>query len=490
LPNRGENEAAPVSIGNIFRLAPLARSLPAQRHGRNHKEWFMKKLLPLFVLVCTTIAFSQNSNQPTNTSTPAPGSKNAAIQDTTEFKGWEDARNIADPAGRAKALEAFLVSYPNTVAKLPALLELLKAYQQAGNNDMLQPTARRILEIEPNNITALGVDVIVSFMNAQGPKGGPAAVIAAGAAAQKALKVLDSWQKPDDITQEAYDKQRREMTIAFNTAAGVGALESKDYAAARTNYQKLFDLDPSIDNCRTLGFAELQMDPLDVAGFWYLAKAVSMPQAQNNKAGAQLAADAKARYRRYHGGIDGWDQLVVASATQPILPPGFTVKPKATECEQVVAQVQSAEIASLGVGDWETILSHRDCSPAAKPLAEKIWQSIQDKQKSNGVGKLAFPAVKVISATADTVNAAITDDNQQANKIDLQFTMEKPFASPPAVGTQLDVVGVVADYTPSPFMFIMQSAEAKASKAAAPKKTAKSAKRASKPRAKVKSALR
>jgi tetratricopeptide (TPR) repeat protein len=456
----------------------------------------MKKLLPLFVLVCTTIAFTQNSNQPTNTSTPAPGSKNTAIQDTTEFKGWEDARNIADPAGRAKALEAFLVSYPNTVAKLPALIEILKAYQQAGDNEKLQPTAKRILEIEPSNITALGVDVIVNFMNSQGPKGNPAAVVAAGAEAQKALKALDSWQKPDDMTQDDYDKQRRAMTLAFSTAAGVGALESKDYAAARTNYQKLFDLDPSIDNCRTLGFADLQMDPPDVAGFWYLAKALSQAQAQNNKAGAQqLAADAKDRYRRYHGGMEGWDQIVVASATQATLPAGFTVKPKPTECEQVVAQVQSAKIASLGVGDWEIILSHRDCSPDAKPLAEKIWQAIQDQQKSNGVGKLAFPAVKVISATTDTVKAAITDDNQQANKIDLQFTMEKPFATPPAVGAQLDVVGVVADYTPSPFMFIMQSAEAQAAKPAALKKPTKpmkqgGKKQAAKPRAKVKSALR
>jgi hypothetical protein len=182
--------------------------------------------------------------------------------------------------------------------------------------------------------------------------------------------------------------------------------------------------------------------------------------------------------------------MVLAAAGQATLPADFSVKAKPTECEQVVAQIQNADLTTFGVSDWEMILSHRDCSPAAKPVAEKMWQTIQDKQKSNSVGKLAFPAVKVISATTDTVKAAITDDNQQANNADLEFTMEKPFATPPAAGTQLDVVGVLADYTPTPFMFIMQNADAQAAKSSVPKKPTKPVRRAAKPRVKVKSALR
>jgi hypothetical protein len=451
----------------------------------------MKKLLPLFVLLCTTVAFTQNS-QPANTSTSAAGS-GAKIQDTAEFNAWEQAGKVADPAARAKALEAFLVQYPNTVAKLPALMGILKAYQDAGNKDMLQPTAKRILAVDPSNITALGVDVIVTYINGQ--NNDPAAAIAAGTEAQKALEVLASWQKPDDMTQQDYDQQRSRMTVAFNTAAGAGALQSKDYAAARISYQKLVELDPgNIDALCTLAFVDLQLSPLDPAGFWYLARAVSLAQAQKSKAGTQQAArieaDAEAHYRRYHGSTEGWDPIVLAAANQPTLPADFTVKPKPTECEQVVAQVQNADMTAYGVRDWEMILSHRDCSPQAKPVAEKMWQTIQEKQKSNNVGKLAFPAVKVISATADTVQAAITDDNQQANKADLQFTMEKPFATPPQAGAQLDVVGVVADYTPTPFMFIMQNAAAQAVKPSVPKKPAHPVRRAAKARAKVKSALR
>ena len=85
----------------------------------------MKKLLPLFVLACTTIAFAQNSSQPANPATPAA---NKSITDPEEFKAWEAATNVADPAGKAAALEAFLTHYPNTVAKLPALLQKRKKH--------------------------------------------------------------------------------------------------------------------------------------------------------------------------------------------------------------------------------------------------------------------------------------------------------------------------------------------------------------------------
>jgi tetratricopeptide (TPR) repeat protein len=453
----------------------------------------MKKLLPLFVLLCTTFAFTQNSNQPASTSTQATGSKSNAIQDTTEFQRWEDGRTITDPVARAKALEAFLVQYPNTVAKLPALLELLKAYQQAGNNDMLQPTAKRILEVDPNNMTALSLDVLLSYLNGQ--RGDAAAAAAAGSEARKALETLASWKKPDEMPQAEYDDKRKQMANIFNMAAAFDAFQKKDYASAREYYAKIIDADPNILNYQRLGASDLEMNPLDAAGFWYLAKAITMAQGDKTTV-QQLTGYAKDHYRRYHGTSEGWDEIVVAAAKQPVMPADFTVKTKPTECEQVVAQVANlpeAELVALGVSDWEMVLSHRDCSPEAKAVAEKLWQAILAKQKNNGVGKLTFDGVKVISSTADGLVAAITAKNQQGGKADLQVTLEKSFASPPAAGAQFDIVGVVTDYTPTPFGFTMKDAEARASK---PDKAAKKSatlvkkKTAVKPRAKVKSALR
>jgi len=59
------------------------------------------------------------------------------------------------------------------------------------------------------------------------------------------------------------------------------------------------------------------------------------------------------------------------------------------------------------------------------------------------------------------------DNNQAANKADMRVTMEKPMTKPPAVGANVDVIGVISEYTPDPFMFTMTKADLPGAKPAA-----------------------
>jgi hypothetical protein len=52
--------------------------------------------------------------------------------------------------------------------------------------------------------------------------------------------------------------------------------------------------------------------------------------------------------------------------------------------------------------------------------------------------------------------AAITEDNQKANKADLTINLEKPALRAPAPGSSVNVIGVLSSYTPDPFMFTME----------------------------------
>jgi hypothetical protein len=45
--------------------------------------------------------------------------------------------------------------------------------------------------------------------------------------------------------------------------------------------------------------------------------------------------------------------------------------------------------------------------------------------------------------------------------------MEKPMTKPPAAGANVDVIGVISEYTPDPFMFTMIKGELPAAKPAA-----------------------
>jgi hypothetical protein len=62
------------------------------------------------------------------------------------------------------------------------------------------------------------------------------------------------------------------------------------------------------------------------------------------------------------------------------------------------------------------------------------------------------------------MQVAVSEDNQQANKADMTVEMEKPMTKPPAPGTTTDVIGVISQYAPDPFMFTMTKGELPAPK--------------------------
>jgi len=41
----------------------------------------------------------------------------------------------------------------------------------------------------------------------------------------------------------------------------------------------------------------------------------------------------------------------------------------------------------------------------------------------------------------------------------VQVTLKQPMATPPAAGAAIAIIGVISDYVPSPFMFIMKDGE-------------------------------
>jgi hypothetical protein len=251
------------------------------------------------------------------------------------------------------------------------------------------------------------------------------------------------------------------MTSIFYGALGFVDLRATNWAPARENFLKAVQADGgNMQDTYQLSVAELEMKPLDANGFWYAARAIYFGAAgKNTTAVDSILKYAKAKYKRYHGSEDGWDQIVAQAATQTAPAADFaaSVKPAPTACEIAVQAVQENDPATLSFGDFEFVLGQRDCSPAGAQAAQKVWAAIQSKEK-NGEAKLKIP-VKVISSTADTIMVAITDDNQQANKADMQVMLSTPAQKAPAPGTIINVVGVITRYALNPFMFVMEKAE-------------------------------
>jgi tetratricopeptide (TPR) repeat protein len=377
------------------------------------------------------------------------------IKDPGEYNAYITALNMSDPAAKAAAMEAFVKQYPASIVKIDALEQAMAAHQQANNVAKVQSIASQILELEPDNVRALA---ILAYIKRSG--GTPQSAREARVIAQKGQRALLAWTRPEETSEADFKKLRNQMADIFYGAIAFAALQDKNYPAAHENYLEAIAIDPSnLQDVFQLGIAALEMDPMDVNGFWYLAKAFNL--AQGNAAGQKNIQDyAKAQYRKYHGGDDGWDQIVSAAANQSAPPAGFaqSIKPKPTPAEIAVQAVKENDPATLSFSDWEYILSYRDASPANKEAAEKVWAVIQDKQKQ-GEAKLRLNGVNVIAATKDSIDAAITDENQQAKKADLHVVLEKPALRPPAPGSMTDVIGEITSYTPDPFMFTMEKGE-------------------------------
>jgi len=376
-------------------------------------------------------------------------------------------------------MEAFVAQYPNSIVKIEALEQAMGAYQQkvqevtqkdpsskdaALYQQKVEQIAKQILQIEPNNVRALTIVVYLERLQIKDAASGAKA----RADAERGMQEVQNW-KPADVSGAELEKLRNQMTGIFASTAAFGALQQKDYANARKYYEEALKLDPNdLGNNYQMGIALLESNPMNPLGFWYGAKAISVAQSSNppnTQAVQSMSPYFVSRYKKYHGNTDDWNQRIAAAAQQTAPPADFVASiPLApTPCDLAAQAVQQNDPGNLSYSDYELVLSCRDKTPANKAAAEKVWAFIQAKEK-NGDVKMRLTGVKVIAAAADTMDVAISEDNAAANKADMHVTMEKPMTKPPAVGSSTDIIGVISDYTPDPFMFTMTKGELPAPK--------------------------
>jgi len=420
----------------------------------------MRKVIVTFVLALVIGSLAQaNAQTPAGSDQTNVPTNQKVIKDPAEYNAYVNALNMKDPAGKGAAMEAFVAQYPQSIVKVDALQEAMAAYQGANNPAKVRELAKRILAEDNKNVRALA---IVTFFDRSEAKT-PDDFNKVKAEAETGLSSIDGWSKPEGMTDPDFAKLRTQMKAIFAGAAGFASLQVKDYAAAQKNLLQAIEADPtSLEAYYQVGISYLKSTPLDKKGFWYVAKAYNMAVAMNNAAGAKaINGYGAAEYKRFHGGTDGWDAFRDGVAAQSAPPAEIAVTPAPKPEEIACKAVQDNDPATLSFADFEFILQFRDSGAACnKEAAEKVWTTVQNKQKdSKGEqAKLRLP-VKVIASTEDSIDAAMTEDNQAANKADLHIVMEKPMAKAATVGTTMDVIGIISEYKPNPFMFTMTHGE-------------------------------
>jgi tetratricopeptide (TPR) repeat protein len=291
----------------------------------------MKKARVAASVVVAVILMNQRPVAGAQTAQSQTGSTACAsdIQDPAECHAYMTALNSRDPWQKGPAMEAFANQYPRSLVLIDALEQAVVAYESIFNKAKTAELLNRIFAPMPSNVRDLVVTVAMDRLELEESKSPGEGC----SDAQTGLQQLPDWPKPEGITDSSFVKIRKLMSDIFNGTAGLCAFKKKDYVSARAFYEKAFQLDPT--NMRDVwqfAAADLEMNPIDVNGLWYCAKAINLAEEQNQKTGAvsanEMAGYCKAKYEKYHGSLDGWDGIVRAAAKENAPPSPHPVAKK------------------------------------------------------------------------------------------------------------------------------------------------------------------
>lgn len=430
----------------------------------------MKKFLVTVVLASGSMLLAQTAAspaQPAQSQPPqgqaAPGATAPAaapqapvIKDPAEYNAYMGAIQQKDPAAQISGLEAYMTQYPNSVMKVAALQTLMQDYQQTNNQAKTIETAQKLVAADPCNVRALALLSFIDRLKAQGgDTNAKQDLTDAQKYGQSGLECLPKFSKPDGTSDGDYEKMKGQMSGIFNAAIGIADLTDKDYDGARKTLRAAEDSSPdeqkdfSVVYPLALAYAgptpaqpNVAADPMDA--IWYAARAsVVAPNPQYQQ---QIEKYAKSQYMKYHGGDDGWTDVLAQAKASADPPAGFAIKPAPTPAEQAHAMVAATSPDKMDFATWQFIFTN-----GSKDDQDAVWNAIK--------GKAVQMQGTVIHATATEFDIAGSADDIDAKKADitLNFPEKVPVRMIPKDSSSLDFQGEPSSYTSNPFMMTMDN---------------------------------
>jgi tetratricopeptide (TPR) repeat protein len=259
------------------------------------------------------------------TQAPSAQGQEAGKQQYTmaEYNSYQACAAEKNPQAQIKCLDDFVAKYPNSALLVYVYPVYFNVYNQLKNYPKVMENADKLLalgeKVEPP--VRYQACYARAFAYSALPPNDPTAKDPAQA--QKAretaiscLKTLNELKKPDNMSQEDFDKQKQQPTILFNYTAGTAAMNMKDYQGAVDSFKAVLSL--NADDAVTaykIGQAYMAMNQPDkqMDAFWYFAKAVA--KNQNQQQAAQVKTYLRKLIANFQGG-NVCDSLVDAELNE------------------------------------------------------------------------------------------------------------------------------------------------------------------------------
>jgi len=356
--------------------------------------------------------------------TPAPRAhgQSISIQDPAEFNAYQNATTQNDPAQKCAALDSFLKTYPQSIAKATTLDQMIDCYQQTNNLDGAVSAASRLLQLDPNNMKAIYVTVIVKktqCAKSLDPSGSATDVQTCDDSAAMAQKGLTA-PKPAGTSDSDWKTLTGSVYPVFHSAIAFDDLVAKkDYAGAIKEYTAELMLYPP-DACAKPGpcladtlqlaqsFAKPGPSRDEVKAVWFYARSWDFaPPAYK----AQIEPQLEYWYKRFHGTLDPdtaikqqIDAIKAKAMATLFPPPDFRIEPAPTPEELAHHAYVSGDPTKLNLEDIEFILANGSMADA-----DGLWALLKGKATPVPGILISDPATVLKISVATTAAAKPKD---------------------------------------------------------------------------------
>jgi tetratricopeptide (TPR) repeat protein len=250
----------------------------------NANQFRMTLILAASLLGCAA-SFGQATSQPAQNPgqqpqpQPKPGDSQAApltlqgapppvsAEEEAAYKAFHDVGND-DPAKKDQAAVDFLQKYPQSRYRAELYSWQVRYYFSKGQIDKMEFAGDKELELAPNDVQTLAImgSALPRAISASTPE--PQKRIAkAQQYSQKALDLIPTIAKPDNMTDEQFAKAKGMTSALAYSGLGMVAFRLGKYADAIPHFEKAIQLDSQPDpvNYYVLGICNEKTSHFDDA---------------------------------------------------------------------------------------------------------------------------------------------------------------------------------------------------------------------------------
>lgn len=363
-------------------------------------------------------------------------------KDRAEYDLAQSANTEQDPNKKLGLLQQWQEKYPDSQLKQQRYAMMLATYQALNRAPDMIKTAGLMVADDPKNLLANYWLTILGIS----PDTSPEALDRA----EKAANALMSADKPANVSDADWEKQKRLNERLAHRTLGFVAYSRKDNQKAEDEFAKVLQIEPNDPQVSYWMGVSVQNEKnvarYPIALFHY-ARAASLTSADWPEASRkQVQATTEAFYAKYHGSKNDLDKLYAAAKASALPPEGFTVVSIADLDKERIAKEEEAAKNNPELVAFKNL--------KALLTAENGQQQFDSQVKGSQLPKFRG---KLVSQSPETRPKQLVIAVEDPTKPDVTLNFETPLPGKADPGTTLEFVGVAQSFNKEPFMITMDA---------------------------------